>query len=275
MVPGTDPDIVEALLDAGIATVGDLADAGLQTVEQALDQAIASGRMDQGPTLYGIAEIQRAAARWRSTGFIRARVVDLDDGAPVAGASISIGGRRTETGVDGWFIVTRLPQGVHTLEVQVVTGRPLVFAVQVAPYRAAATTVIRVPLATLQASAPTVASEQDGAVLAFRKGMRLRFIDTELSSLPHGTLLIVRHFYRNGQARLLSLSRSVVGMEMQVSRLRVSATDLPENSEIGDVVESTAAGFVASDQTLRMVAETRISNVLNGRTLTPVSQILS
>ncbi len=57
------PDMAECLVAAGIANVSQLADAGLQTLERALQKSVEKNEFKDPPSLYGLAALQRDAAK--------------------------------------------------------------------------------------------------------------------------------------------------------------------------------------------------------------------
>jgi Domain of unknown function (DUF4332) len=90
------PNLAEALVDAGIRSVPQLAEAGLRTVELAVDRALNDGKLQEKPSLYNLAGLQRDAWRVRERGMLAGRIL-TPDGNPIAGAEVRAGRYETVT----------------------------------------------------------------------------------------------------------------------------------------------------------------------------------
>jgi hypothetical protein len=92
-VSEVEPDIAEALVQAGVRSIVDLADAGLETLEQAMQKAVAANTTNTASSVYRLAEIQRNAGRQRNTGVVFGKLTWLDTAEPVVNANVIIAGQ--------------------------------------------------------------------------------------------------------------------------------------------------------------------------------------
>lgn len=264
------PDRAEGLVAAGIDSVEELAGAGLQTLERAMERAVETGRMREAPSLYQLAELQRHAASLRGTGLVRGRVVDAESGEALAGVKVSAGRKSTETDSDGAFYMSGIPAGSAPLSIAAPERRPFSVPVVVHAGRISAPVRVRINRRSTPPAAPRVSREADGALIWAGKGSTVRIEPRTLEELPDGTYLLFRET-RSGKARLLHLYRTQIGSEIVSDRVEIDPEKLPAGARPGSVLQLKDGVLGGTELTLRDVARQKLEAVLPGyRPLTPL-----
>jgi hypothetical protein len=261
-VDGVDPDVAEALVEGGVQSVGELAEAGLRTLELALERAVAARRIRSDVSLYRLAALQRAAAKLVPTGIVLARLVDADSRGPIAGARVRCGGARTETDAEGRIVLPAVPTGVQEVQITLERGRYLVSRVVVASRRVASLKELRVrarraaPLRELR--------EAPGRPILFARACVLEYVETTLADLPDPTHLVVRRLDGSGEARLVHLYRRRIGRALEVERVRVPAARLPDGARVGSVLELAGGALVLTTLGVKDVHRKKIEGLFPG-----------
>lgn len=236
-VDGMTPDLAEVLVEAGIRSVGKLADAPLQTVESACDDGVAAGRISAAPSLYELADLQRAAWSVRDHGMLAGRLVD-DAQAPIAGAKVRLGSWTETTDAAGRYAFGALPEGVFAASIEI-AGRPGPLGLARVTVRAgklSGPVTSRIPPAPSNRP-PREFNEFDGEVIVNTARTSTHLDTLPLDTFRDGTYFLTREFRSNGSARLLSLYKRRIGTAIYIDRAVVPPADLPANTAVGDVLQ--------------------------------------
>lgn len=240
------PDVAEALAEAGIGELAELADSGLQTLERAVGRAHTAGRLSDPPSLYRLAQTQREACRFDDRGGICGTVRSHDDAAPTSG-TVRIGRRSSDIDDEGRFAIDGLTPGVHRMTInRPVASFPIELSATIAANRIVGPIAIKVPTPeqTAQASAVST-SESTGLMITPTFTIRWRLIWASLDELAIGQELVVRS--KGDPARLLDINRTRVGNYVLITRYRVDRHLLPEGAASGDVVQWNGSELIADD----------------------------
>jgi hypothetical protein len=273
-VEGVTPDLAEAFVAAGIRSVASLADAGLQTLENAARTARAANRLHEDFSLYRLSELQRNAWRTRDAGMLAGRVLDKT-GQPIDGAVISIGRQKMTTDTTGRYAFDRVPAGRVDTEIQL-PGRAR--ALHLAPRQIEAARLLGPIVHTVgdppaQPLAVVALDELDGVLIAPSAHTDSREVTLPLGEFRQGTHFLLREISGN-TARLLSLYKKRRDDVILIDRLQVPTSELPAGAKTGDVLILDSGKLVATGltpaavgsakwDTWRQTTETRTRRVLN------------
>lgn len=270
-VEGVTPDIAEALVAAGITGASALANAGLQTVERAIADAVAKKTLHSAPSLYKLAALQRSADGFRSTGGVYGKATNLTTGAPLAGVVISSGDHRTETDADGYFELRSVAAGRASLTVSSDRRRSTcAFFIKTEQMIGPLTLKIteRAP-----AKAVTPVREADGAFVSPGRSKSVTLIDRKLEDMPNGTYLRVREISESGSVRLLHLFKTRVGREIQGDVVIIEKAQLPAGTKVGDILQYQDKALKLTKLSLRDVATQKLQNTFGNVKLTTVERV--
>jgi hypothetical protein len=236
-VDGMTPDFAEVLVEAGIRSVGKLADAGLQTLETAFNDGVAAGRISSAPSLYQIAELQREAWRVRDRGMV-AGVIQNDAQAPIAGAKVKLGSYSATTDNDGRYAFGAVPEGQFSTAV-IISGRPNPLGLGKLKVRAGKLTgpvKSKIPPAPANIPPPRTFDEFDGELIVNTARTSTQLDTLALNAFRDGTYFLTREIGSNGQAQLLNLFKRRIGTTIYIDRAVAQPADLPANTAVGDVL---------------------------------------
>lgn len=270
-VEGVDPDIAEALVEAGINSVNDLADAGLQTLERAMSTAVERNKLQSAPSLYRLAEVQRSASRLRSTGSIHGTVTNFATGEPVAGAVLSSSNHRTETDADGYFELHGIASGKASVSIKSGLRGASPYPVFVKTDHLVGP--IKVKIAASAARKREAVRESDGAFISPGRTTTVTLITRSIEEMPNDTYLRVREISESGAVRLLHLSRTRIGPEIQAERVEVKATSLPKGANVGHILHYQDGVLQLTDMTLRDIALQKLERTFGKVKLKTVNRI--
>lgn len=231
------PNLAEALVDAGIRSVPQLAEAGLRTVELAVDRALDAGKMQEKPSLYNLAGLQRDAWHVRERGMLAGRVL-TPDGDPIAGAEVRAGRYETMTDDQGRYAFHRLPAG----DVQPMIEIPTRVAGVVASRRVIEPGKLAGPIThKIAREAPpgfnrAVFNESDGHVVVNTANTLFRQTTLPLNDFSSGTYFLVRQVRDDGRVRLLSLYKVRVGRTVYIQRAWAAAAEVPAGTQVGNIL---------------------------------------
>ena len=249
-------DVAEALVRAGIRTLEDLAEAGLQTVERACDRAVDERRMAEAPSLYRLAGFQRQACELIHRALVNGTV--LVGGAPLDEGEARIGQRRRPIEA-GRFVVDAIPPGDHLLSI-VVPGRAI-------PFQAGLRLTAGDALARrFELPAPAddhdlsivTSDERNGSMLTMIPNTRWRLVWGNLDNLAPGTDLVVQSL--GSRPRLLDIFRTRIGDTVLITRYRV-ALDLLGQAQVKDAVRWNGQRFEPSPVSLAALQQARFEAV--------------
>jgi hypothetical protein len=271
-VDEVDPNIAEAFVAAGITSVNELADAGLQTLERAMSRAMEEHKLGSAPSVYKLAEMQRSAARLRSTGSVYGTATNLKTGEPLAGVLVSSSHCRTETGADGYFELHGVDAGrAHVNITPPFRGR--------STYRFIMKTDVLYGPLTLKITEQSARKpaepvrEVDGAFVGPGRATTVKFLTRTLEEMPDNTYFRVREINDSGGARLLHLYRPRVGREIQADVVNVGTSNLPPGTKLGHVLHYQDGRFQLTTLTLRDIATRKLEAKFGKVTLKTLRQI--
>src|SRR4030095_10211664 len=204
-VEGMTPDFAEVLVEAGIRSVGKLADAGLQTLETAFNSGVSAGRIPSSPSLYQIADLQREAWLVRNRGMVAGLVQD-DAQAPIAGAKVKLGSQSATTDDAGRYAFSDIPEGQFNSQI-VISGRPNPLGlakITVSAGKLTGPVKNRIPPAPASIHAPQTFNEFDGELIVNTARTTTQLDTLPLDTFKDGTHFLVREIRSNGKAQLLS-----------------------------------------------------------------------
>ncbi|HEV8254968.1 MAG TPA: DUF4332 domain-containing protein [Vicinamibacteria bacterium] len=262
------PDVAEALAEGGIASIQELADAGLQTLEEAVRRAKDRGALRDEPSLYQLAAMQREAGRLRDTGMFTGRVLDLDSAAPLAGVAVRAGRRAGTTDAEGTFDLLGLPEGTVHLSIVRVGRPPLSTSVGIRGGQLARPTTFRLKGPSPDAPSPRVMREIDGALISLGRASQARIVMRRLDELPGDTYVMVSRLPESGPARLLHLYRTKVGPEVQSDAVEIPTGQLPPGTAAGQILHLQNGALARTDLTLRDVARRKLEAIIGPHPLT-------
>jgi hypothetical protein len=270
-VDGIDPDIAEALVNAGLTTANALADAGLQTLERAMSTAVEKNKLKTAPSLYKLAEFQRSAFHMHSTGSLYGTATNFKTGEALEGVVISCLNRRTETGADGYFELHGIASGKTSVTIaHAMRGE--------STYRFFAKTdhlagPLKVKVAGNRAGKTyKPVREVDGAFISPGRGKSVRLFTRTLEEMPNGTYLRVREISDSGSVRLLHLFKTRVGREIQGDVVIIEKTGLPNGAKVGQIVQYQDGALQLTDLVLRDVALQKLQSTFGNVKLKTVSR---
>jgi hypothetical protein len=260
-VSGMTPDVAEALVDGGIRSVRRLSEAGLQTLERALAQAVEAGKVDKAPSLYRLAEYGRDAAWVRDRGFLAVRTLDRSTGEPIAGAAVWGLRRSTLTDARGVFVFHPADAGLARFTIEPPGHRLASFAVQVRPGVLTAPTV-RLRLHAARRRAPAEIREADGHLVRHSVATTSRVVTRRLDELPDGIHLVLRRLDRSGTAHLVSLYKTRIGTVVNTERVEIGDAALPAGAAVGDVLELSGGALSRTQLSTGDVAKLKLQRAL-------------
>jgi len=251
---GVTANFSEAFVNAGIRSIPQLAEAGLQTVERAAKRAVEKRQMAEMPSLYKLAALQREAWRARTRGMIAGRVLD-PDGNPIAGVEIEVGRYDVVTDDLGRYAFDAIPEGETNIRFTIPGHWP---------YTSAALTItagkMAGPLVHRLRAVPDTPidielDEMDGDLIVHTEPMRNRLRIKPLAEFRDGAHFLVRKIRDNGSARLLNLFKRRSRMEVIIERADVDAGDLPANTQVANILILESGALRSTDMTAAEVGE--------------------
>lgn len=270
-VEGIEPDLAEAFVGAGIDNVNSLAGAGLQSLERAVANAVERKTLRGAPSLYKLAEIQRAASRLRSTGSLYGNVVSHSTGDPVAGVELSSSRHATETADDGYFELHGIDSGYASVTIASGVRRATIHRLFMRTDEVRGPVKFRIAEgAPVRSSAPV--SEKDGAFVSPGRGTTFRIVTRTLEEMPNDTYFRVRAIGGDAIARLLHLYRTRVGREILGDRVDIDVAQLPKGAEVGHVLHYRDGKFQWTPLTLRDIARRKLEATFGPVTLSTRSR---
>jgi hypothetical protein len=268
-VDGVTPDVAEALVDADVRSVEELADAGLERLERAVHQADLARRLkDNPPSLYRLGAIQRAAALQRGTGIAAGRLIDGPTGQPIAGAVVRAGGRRDVTDQQGVFILARLPPGRTRVRVEAPGHLPLSASVEVRAHEHHRFVSIRLPAPPAARPLRPALVEGDGRLIAWGRDRTVRLLHRPLGDIPDGAHLAVRRVLSSGAVRLLHLTRIQADRDIMATVVDVARAAVPEGARIGEVLVWQAGQLARAGVARREIGRRVLEAALGPQPLT-------
>ncbi len=260
----TDPDIAEALVDAGLDSTTAVADAALSTLEGAMADAVEAGRLAEAPSTSRLSTLHRDATAKKGTGVVAGSVTH-DDDQPAAEVVVSCGGTWTRTDEDGVFVLDAVPTGSHRLSVTA-EGRPNAnLQISTASDEVAVSLAIRVQR-TPGNPAPSH-DEHQGVLVRIARGAELRLETVQLDELPADTYVMVRNIAGHGSTRLIELYKTQTGGDIVVRRVYVDQRELPEGSKVGVILKRVAGAFEVTELSVEDVARQKLEAILGPLTL--------
>lgn len=249
------PNMAEAFVRYGIRSVPELAEAGLQTVERAVQASIQENRINEEPSIYELAALQREAWRTRARGMLAGQIFD-HDGNPISGAMMEVGQYDRETNSDGWYAFDHLPEGKSRITLTLSQGgRSFVLGfVKITPGKLKLLAHHIGPRSETS-SDETVLDEMDGHYFSHRRSYRNKLVTLPLSEFREQTLFLVRDHRSEGEVRLLNMYKKQVGNVTLIERTVIPRTLLPENTNVGDVVKFEGGVLVETDLSPSAVSE--------------------
>lgn len=252
-VDGMTPDIAECLVAAGINRISELADAGLQTLERALAKGEQQNKINDPPSLYKLAELQRAAAKDSAGTMITGFVKDQETGKFLEGTAIRVGRRTTRAGPDGSFLITGVEPGRTVLVIDSDEHSTLRLPLTTKAGRVCGP--VTVQLARRDASWPAEPlPEHSGAQLQIRGESRARLKTIELQALPEDTWLRYQKDYKDGRVKLLHIHRTRIGRDVFVELVKLPRSDVPKEASLGSMLHWKNGALHASDKTMKEVS---------------------
>jgi hypothetical protein len=247
-VKGITPDLAEAFVNKGVRSVRQLADAGLKTLEDAVEEAVGNHQMSAAPSVYKLAELQREAWKVRDCGMLAGKVLDAS-GEPIAGAIVDVGRYEMETGADGRYAFDRLSEGEVDIQIYLPgSERPMKGRSKpIAGGKLTAPVVHAFSDPPDDAFSVPVLHEMDGHRIVHTTNTISRMVYLPLDQFRSGTYFLVREISSGGTARLLSLYKVRKDRFIIIERAKVDAADLPPGSTVGSVL-SYENGMLASTQ---------------------------
>lgn len=247
------PDLAECLIEAGITSIPQLADAGLQTLERAVTTGEEQHKIKNPPSVYKLAELQRDAAKRSSNTLVTGFLKDATDGQIIEAATVRAGNRRTQVSPDGSFLIAGLDAGSALLVIEA-DGYPTL-RVRVTTQSDRVTGPISFTLRKLDGvPEPTPLSEHQGAELQITGDSRIRRKTIALDALPDDTWLHYHADYAEGQAKLVHMHRTRIGRDVVSERVKLERSDLPKGAQVGAMLHWKDGALHVSDKTMKDVA---------------------
>ena len=269
LVDDISPDIAECFVAGGIRSLDELAESGLRTVENALKDGQEAGRISDIPSLYKIAEIQRKAESLSGTAIVSGVIKDNESGEPIAGARVSSGRARDESGADGRFLLDRVEEGLSVVRVRSEGHRRAVVTLPARSGKATGPVDFRLVTRPPAEGVEVSLSERDGAQLGHSGATEVEWAWSDLNELPQGSYLLYRSDYvRSEHARLLNIHRRREGRKLIHERVKVERSLLPEGASVGDILHWDGNALAVSPKSLREVHLEHFQNQFHGAGLT-------
>jgi len=257
-VDGVTPNIAEALVRDGVDSVEELGNFGLRTLELAVKRGEKANIISDVPSIYNLSAIQREAIRQAGTAPVMGRVLVNETEEPVVGAWVYFGGRSDKTDADGRFVLSGVPEGEHRLNIY--ADERLLYSHR----HAVRGGELRPPITfkiTLPDYEPVVLREIDGVMVASTPSTTVQYRTIATEELPSPTYLYVRSRSRTGRTHLLHLYRTRVEQSIFVEQLYLPASDLPHNTDIGQVLKWQDGQFTVTDLTLADVSRMKVERI--------------
>ena len=269
-VDGVDKDLAEAFVDAEIESITELADAGLSTLERAVEDAFVAGRLSEKPSSYALSEVQRTAGRLRGGGMVWVQVVDSETAEPVEDVLVSTGEEWARSDAEGWVGLLGIHPGRVTLAVTPRNGISLSVGVTVESERVRP--MVKLHVATLPPGSSLVCSERNGQFVYPTPNTKNRLTVVDLAEVPADTHFKVRDFNSLDEARLLNLASTQVGNEIRIERVYVARQLLPEGAEIGTVLRYDGSEFSLSSETRDTLTKARVEGLVGEHSFAVVAR---
>lgn len=242
-----DPDIVEALVDAGLESTAEVANAAFSTLEGAMADAVAANRLHDAPTTSRLSNLHRDAVAKKGTGVVIG-TVKYDDDQPNEGSVVSCAGAWTRTDEDGAFVLDAVPAGTHRLRVTI-PGRPDA-NLQISAASDAVSIAIAVRIQRAPNNPPSVRDEHQGVLVRIGTGTEFKLETVDFEELPDDTYVMVRNIAGNGSVRLIELYKTQTGKEVVSRRTYVDIDQLPQGVEVGVLLRRRQGIFEVTELTL-------------------------
>lgn len=252
-VDGMTPNIAECLVAAGINRISDLAEAGLQTLERALADGEKLDKINDPPSLYKLAELQRAAAKGSAGTLITGFVKDGESGKFLEGASVRAGRHATRVEPDGSFLIQGVEPGRTVLVVDADGYRPFRLPIATKAGRVCGPITFQIGKLEIPRSTEPL-REHSGAQLQIRGDSRSRLKDIALADLPEDTWLRYQKDYKDGQVKLLHIHRTRVGRDVFTERVKLPGSEVPKEASLGSMLHWKDGALHASDKTMKEVS---------------------
>jgi hypothetical protein len=260
LVDGVTPDVAEALIEGEVYSIERLADMGLQTFERIIARGSDEGKIKDVPSIYGLAAIQREAAKSKDTGFIIGKVLLAEDSLPFSGITVSAERMKTITDEQGFFGFSGLPLRKIKIcfELPEIKRIPVFTKCLPGPY--VPMNLYKFP-SIPEAAPPRVVDEANGGFVWLSKDSTLKWADRNLDEIPEDALLQVRHFYQEDRVRLIHLSKKKVGDELVCERVYLKKDQVP-TAQIGSILRYRNGVLTETGLRLEDVAHQQIKKLL-------------
>lgn len=265
-VDGLTGQHAEALLHAGRRSLLKLAAPSPLVLVEELKEAAQSGLIPDEIDLNTALGWQKQAIAIHYSGCIHGMV--QNENGPVEGALIYCGGHIAKADAAGKFHLPIVPHGKGKIVVRADGYMRLQTFVNV---QAGKHLLMKLQLRPGQSVEQEINEASGEMIRSIRPEDRVVFQDVEWESLQDGTLLILRHIYKDGRARFIGIHRTKVDTEIQVPRVKAPEGKLPSDAKIGTVY--ALEGSILSPQS-ESITEIRRNQRFNkalkvGRTLKP------
>lgn len=247
------PDLAECLVAAGIMSVSQLADAGLQTLERAVKTGEEKHQIAEPPSIYKLAALQRDAGRHRTDTVVLGFLHDVADGKIIETGSARVGNRTSQVGPDGVFLITGVHPGPNVLVLDADGYPELRFGVMSTSGRV--TGPIKFKLQKLEKTPDAKPlREHAGAEIQITGDSRIRRKTIGLDGLPDDTWLRYHQDYADGSVKLLHVHRTRVGRDVFTERVKLLRDEVPKDAKVGTMLHWKDAALHVSDKTRKEIA---------------------
>lgn len=236
IVKDMDENVAEALVSSGIVSINGLADAGLQTLERAVADAVSGGLIQDAPTIYGLAELQRNAGLLRNKGFVFLELMSAEGNVGLPGIEVVVAGKSTASDDNGLAILQGVEVGDHKLQLYHQGLRLTAMTIKVRANRIANIRRIQIPEHALRWQ-PKVIDEFLGNPILSARACRWTFQETQLAELPNTTYVVCRSIETSMPTRLDHIYRRKVGNRIEVDYVKVDSSLLPAGASARSVIQ--------------------------------------
>ncbi|MCP4049468.1 MAG: carboxypeptidase-like regulatory domain-containing protein [bacterium] len=270
LIPELNGQFCEALYKNGRTTLKKLATPDPVTILKELDLSKEEGVIPENTTLSKIIRWQKNALTIEYNGMISGIV--LHNEIPIPDAKIYIAEQKAVTDKEGKFFVAAIPyksqkiiinaDGFLRKEVTIQSFQDFI------------------PNFTFNMKKGEISHEvhdekKGDHIRKFSADDKIQFVNISLEEVAQETPFLLRHFYKNGNVRLIGVQRKKIGNTIEIDRLIIPENMIEKNGTIGGVFILKNNEFIKSDKSLKDFRKSILLNKFKGKlTLAPIKKLI-
>ncbi len=243
-IKGLSGQHAEALTKAGVSTLLKLSLPSPHKLVGILDEAKSKGIIPESIELISAINWQKDALKISLQNAVYGRVESFD--GPVEGAIVRCQGISAETDENGEFWLTTLSLGTKSVYIEKEGYDSFVYKVNVK------TKVTRCNAVIEQQTAIETADESRGEIVTVDDPSEIKFVKRSMNDFSVSTPFRLARFYKNGNAKLISLLKQRNGAVVEIGYTEVPVDNLVGSPSVGEMlIKNEGDLFELSPMTIR------------------------